>query len=129
MKHTTPYLKTSHADRINIIYLNQVHRMLPPDVAREQGLPINSVRNFIGAYLKHGRTNRKSGQIRNTVKKGTQLKGAGEKAFQAINGEGKSESSTDESYSKRSLIIRINFESSSNDAIEIGNRTRADSGV
>ena len=61
MKNDSTYLKTPHALRIKSIYLSQTHFKLPPEIARELGIPVNSVRNFIGAYLKHGRTNRKCG--------------------------------------------------------------------
>ena len=62
------YLKISHATRLNCIYLNKVHGLLPPSVARETGIPANSVRNFLKAYDLTGRTNKKSTLKANTEK-------------------------------------------------------------
>jgi len=57
--HYTSYLKVSHAKRISCIYKSKIHNLRPPRIAALEGLASNSVRNYIEAYEKHGRTNRK----------------------------------------------------------------------
>ena len=54
------YQKISHAERINLIYENSIHRIPMRQLASRTGVNYNSIRNIVVAYKSSGRTNKKN---------------------------------------------------------------------
>ena len=65
------YMKISHSQRINVVYMKTVHNLSIVDIEKITGLKYNSIRNIINTYKKDGRTNRKNGsKSRSPLKQG-----------------------------------------------------------
>ena len=52
------YRKTSHADRIGLIYNYAIHNVSLKKLADKSVVSYNSIRNYVEAYKATGRTNR-----------------------------------------------------------------------
>ena len=53
------YRKTSHSERIDIIYQSSIHKAAIKSIATAKGMSYNSVRNIIKSFQASGRTNKK----------------------------------------------------------------------
>ena len=59
MSSKITYKKTSHGERIDVIYKRLVLNVPVRHMSRERGLAENTIRNYLHAYKNGGRTNKK----------------------------------------------------------------------